>query len=78
LGAGYVFGYFDGLNRFYVREEDRHLLERFRLPPGVFDEIENLSVGLNASARDESERREPDRAKEHEEVNKLRAKVEAL
>lgn len=35
----YIFAYFDGLNRFYVREEDAHLAGRFQLPPGVFDEI---------------------------------------
>jgi FkbM family methyltransferase len=36
-GAGYVFVYFDGLNRFYVREEDRDLKVHFRTPPNVFD-----------------------------------------
>jgi FkbM family methyltransferase len=36
---GYVFGHFDGLNRFYVRQEDAHLLARFAVPPGVFDFI---------------------------------------
>jgi FkbM family methyltransferase len=35
----YVFAYFDGLNRFYVREEDAALAGRFQLPPGVFDDI---------------------------------------
>jgi FkbM family methyltransferase len=38
LNAGYLFAYFDGLNRFYVREEDRHLLECFRVPVNVCDE----------------------------------------
>jgi FkbM family methyltransferase len=37
LGAGYLFAYFDGLNRFYVRAEDRHLLECFRVPVNVGD-----------------------------------------
>ena len=35
----YVFAYFDGLNRFYVREKDSALAGRFQLPPGVFDDI---------------------------------------
>ncbi len=35
--ARYVFAYFDGLNRFYVRIEDAQLLTRFGLPPNVFD-----------------------------------------
>jgi FkbM family methyltransferase len=37
LVAGYLFAYFDGLNRFYVRREDAPLLERFAAPPNVFD-----------------------------------------
>jgi FkbM family methyltransferase len=35
--AKYVFAYFDGLNRYYVRIEDAQLLRRFGLPPNVFD-----------------------------------------
>lgn len=35
--AGYVFAYFDGLNRFYVAQEHRELLEVFSRPPNVFD-----------------------------------------
>ncbi len=38
VDADYRFAYFDGLNRFYVRREDEHLLERFA-PPNVFDEF---------------------------------------
>src|SRR5690606_10906175 len=37
VGAGYVFGYFDGLNRFYVREESKSLLSVFEVPVNVFD-----------------------------------------
>jgi hypothetical protein len=40
LANGYVFAYFDGLTRFYVREEEAALARRFQLPPGVFDDIE--------------------------------------
>ena len=39
LANRYVFAYFDGLNRFYVREEEAGLTRRFQLPPGVFDDI---------------------------------------
>jgi len=35
----YVFVYFDGLNRFYVRGEDRALECRFQYPPNVLDEF---------------------------------------
>ena len=37
LAADYQLAYEDGLNRFYVRREDEHLIERFR-PPCVFDQ----------------------------------------
>lgn len=37
---GYVFAYFDGLNRFYVREESKDLLPAFNAPPNVFDGFE--------------------------------------
>lgn len=37
--AGYAFAYFDGLNRFYVSNEHRELLEKLSVPPNVFDEI---------------------------------------
>jgi FkbM family methyltransferase len=40
LANRYVFAYFDGLTRFYVREEEAALARRFQLPPGVFDDIE--------------------------------------
>ncbi|MCB1618143.1 MAG: FkbM family methyltransferase [Pseudomonadales bacterium] len=39
LENGYVFVYFDGLNRFYLREEDLHFREAFYAPPNVFDEF---------------------------------------
>jgi FkbM family methyltransferase len=38
-GAGYRFAWFDGLNRFYVREESDQLLMHFNKPPCVFDEF---------------------------------------
>ena len=37
LAAGYLFCYFDGLNRWYVREEDEHLQSVFHVPPNFFD-----------------------------------------
>jgi FkbM family methyltransferase len=38
LQQGYVFAWFDGLNRFYVRREDADLLRHFRVQPNVFDD----------------------------------------
>jgi FkbM family methyltransferase len=38
VGAGYCFGLFDGLNRFYCRDEDANrLLSRLNAPANVFD-----------------------------------------
>ncbi len=39
IQSGYVFIHFDGLNRFYIRDDLTHLAERLVLPPGVFDFI---------------------------------------
>lgn len=38
--ARYVFAYFDGLNRFYIREEDADLTDRFSVPVNLFDGFE--------------------------------------
>ena len=38
LGQGYLFASFDGLNRYYVRAENRELLERFRAPVNCLDD----------------------------------------
>lgn len=39
LEHGYEFAYFDGLNRFYYREEEPQLKDFFRVPPNVFDDF---------------------------------------
>ena len=44
LAAGFVFAKYDGLNRFYLREEDAHLARRLALPPGVYDEMQFPSI----------------------------------
>jgi FkbM family methyltransferase len=40
VAAGYVFAFFDGLNRFYVRKEDAELLQAFAVPVNVLDRYE--------------------------------------
>jgi FkbM family methyltransferase len=40
LEAGYLMAYFDGVNRFYLAQEQGHLLERFSLPPNVWDDFQ--------------------------------------
>ncbi|MFC0410750.1 FkbM family methyltransferase [Roseomonas elaeocarpi] len=51
LEAGYVFAWFDGLNRFYVaREKAEALLPRFREPPNVFDDYVSIAAIRKAVA----------------------------
>ncbi len=44
LKNNYLFAYFDGLNRFYVRLEDKHLARHFSSPPNVFDGFESAEL----------------------------------
>jgi FkbM family methyltransferase len=39
LGADYLYATFDGLNRFYVRAEDRDLIPTLQVPANVFDQF---------------------------------------
>lgn len=49
IAAGYLFVYFDGLNRFYVAKEHAELIDAFSAPPNVFDEIQQARfVGLKS------------------------------
>jgi FkbM family methyltransferase len=41
LAADYLFAFFDGLNRYYVRAEDRELIPLLAVPANVFDEFES-------------------------------------
>lgn len=45
LNAGYLFSFFDGLNRFYLREEDRELLPLLSAPANCFDDYFPSKVG---------------------------------
>ena len=60
LDADYLFAAFDGLNRWYVRMEDAHLLEPLRTPVNILDDyvpylyhkpIEDLRYGYEQSQR---------------------------
>jgi FkbM family methyltransferase len=44
LAAGYQFAFFDGLNRYYVRDEDAPLRERFNAPANVFDDFRRVDI----------------------------------
>ena len=53
----YIFAYFDGLNRFYVREEEADLLRHFNAPPNVFDSFVTYRTVLAERKADELETR---------------------
>jgi FkbM family methyltransferase len=49
LASGYDFVHFDGLSRFYVRQENRELAPAFRMPVGYFDDVHfPLEIQLRA------------------------------
>jgi FkbM family methyltransferase len=48
MKAGYIFGYFDGLNRFYVAREKSEFVGMMTVPPNVFDNFK-LRPGHNFS-----------------------------
>ena len=57
ISHNYLFAYFDGLNKFYVKKECAYLLPRFAIPPGVFDYIvpDMLARGLSDAKEKELE-----------------------
>lgn len=40
IESGYLFVWFDGVNRFYVRGENSELLKYFKEPPNIFDDFQ--------------------------------------
>lgn len=55
LEANYTFAYYDGLNRFYVRNEDLPLADCFDRPPNFFDDFVRAEVVDLARALTNSE-----------------------
>jgi FkbM family methyltransferase len=72
LKSGYLYAYFDGLNRFYVRNENKNLLACFQVGLCVWDNYvdHDLTAKLNAS--------EADRAERLKLINKLSAQLNEL
>lgn len=50
LASGYLFAWFDGLNRFYVRKEDGHRMADIAQPPSTWD---NFTPAAQAKAEQE-------------------------
>ncbi|MBU0909465.1 MAG: FkbM family methyltransferase, partial [Proteobacteria bacterium] len=45
IDADYLLAYYDGQNRYYIRKEDKHLLNYFSIPIGPFDRFQ-LAVDI--------------------------------
>jgi FkbM family methyltransferase len=56
IAANYHKVWFDGLNNFYLREEDLELRHAFRLPPNIHDRFETAELALRAQLREQIER----------------------
>jgi FkbM family methyltransferase len=55
-GNGYSFVYFDGLNRFYLREDQIHLRRHFSAPPNVLDQFESSTVVEVRASREQCQK----------------------
>ena len=70
---GYLYAYFDGLNRFYVRQEEPDLLKHFSCPPNVFDAFIPYPTILAEKKSEELERRLQSAMRKADEFDKIRA-----
>jgi FkbM family methyltransferase len=76
LAAGYCMVYYDGLNRFYVRDESlKDIQEAFAFPPNVLDGFSQL---VTIQARQERDRFEQQLASERNELAGAEREIERL
>lgn len=73
LEQGYLYAYFDGLNRFYVRQEEPDLLKRFSCPPNVFDSFIPYRTALAEKKTDDLEKRLRSAMRKADEFDRFRA-----
>ena len=59
LASGYLFAIFDGVNRLFVREEDRHLIPRARVPVNAGDRFLIHGYCRRIAELEESQQRLP-------------------
>ncbi|MGR8981494.1 MAG: FkbM family methyltransferase [Gammaproteobacteria bacterium] len=50
IAANYIFAYADGLNRYYLADEQKELLHFFTYPPNVFDDFVRIDI-VQANSR---------------------------
>ncbi len=82
LAKGYVFAYFDGLNRFYVSAEHPELLSALGCGPNVFDDFvlapqSSFCGAANAVAAEQHARMHADITRVVEQANQLQVEVHA-
>jgi FkbM family methyltransferase len=74
LSADYHFAYADGLNRFYVADEQSDLLPAFKYPPNVFD---HFKPNAQNRAEADKQRAEVDRQRAESEQHRAKAQLTA-
>ena len=72
LEQGYLYAYFDGLNRFYVRQEEPDLMAHFSRPPNVFDKFTSYHTVLAEARAENLEKRLQSAMRKADEFDKFR------
>lgn len=72
LEQGYLFAYFDGLNRFYIRQEEPELLGHFSCPPNAFDEFVSYHTILAEKRADKLDERLKSAMRKADKYDKIR------
>jgi FkbM family methyltransferase len=75
LASGYVFAWYDGLNRFYLRHEDAHLVPRLSIPPGVYDQLQIPEVQRFARENAEIRRENAEIRRENAEIRRENVEI---
>ena len=75
LEQGYLFAYFDGLNRFYVREEEPQLMGHFAVPVNVYDEFVPYRTAIAEERVAELEKRLKSAMRKADEYDQVRRKL---
>lgn len=78
IEAGYIFVYFDGLNRFYVAPEHPELIDAFASPPNVFDEFALSGLASSEMCKVVQERHRDEIQASQQETSELQFRFNAL
>ncbi|MBO9170441.1 FkbM family methyltransferase [Rhizobium sp. L245/93] len=79
ISQDYIFAHFDGLNRFYLRQEDAKLVSRLAIPPGIFDHFELFAEVEKINAIDADRKAiDADRRAKDEIISRLLRDIEVI